>query len=80
MAPTRKQRLVLISMHLAYSIKVKTAENISFWAKKWLLERSRVNHTTLLEEFRLYPADFTIFLRMSEENYLELLSILDPVL
>ena len=60
-------------MHLVYSIKVKTA-------KKWLLERSRINHTTLLEELRLYPADFTIFLPMSEENYLELLGILDPVL
>ena len=29
---------------------------------------------------RLLTADFTIFLRMSEENYLELLSIMDPVL
>ena len=60
-------------------LKLKQRKNISFWAKKWLLERSRINHTTLLEELRLYPADFIIFLRMSEENYLKLLSILDPV-
>ena len=69
-------------MHLVYSIKVKIAEKKKhiFRGKKWLLERNRINHTTLLEELRLYPADFTIFLRMSEENYLELLSMLDPVL
>ena len=69
-------------MHLVnvYSIKFKTAEKYIFLAKKWLLERSRINQTTLLEELRLYPADFTIVRRMSEENYLELLSILDPVL
>ena len=61
-------------------LKLKQRKNISFWTKKWIPERSRINHTTLLEELRLYPADFTIFLRMSEENYLQLLSILDPVL
>ena len=59
-------------------LKLKQRKNISFWAEKWLLERSRINHTTLLEELRLYPADFTIFLPMSRK--LELLSILDPVL
>ena len=67
------------SMHLVYSIKVRTAKKYIFLGKKWRLERSKINHTTLLEEFRLCPADFTIFLRMLEENYLELLSILDPV-
>ena len=78
MAPTRKQRLILCTLYI--QLKLKQRKNRSFWAKKWLLERSRINHTTLLEELRLYPADFTNFLRMSEENYLELLSILDPVL
>ena len=67
-------------MHLLHiQLKLKQRKSI-FLGKKWLLERSRINHTTLLEELRLYPADFTIFLQMSEENYSELLSILDPVL
>ena len=66
-------------MHLVYSIKVKTAKKYIFLGKKVASrERSKINHNTLLEELRLYPADFTIFLRMSEEN-LELLSILDAV-
>ena len=38
MAPTRKRRLILISMHLVYSIKVETAEKYIFLGKKWLLE------------------------------------------
>ena len=78
MAPTRKQRLILCTLYI--QLKLKQRKNRSFWAKKWLLERSRINHTTLLEELRLYPDDFTNFLRMAEENYLELFSILDPVL
>ena len=78
MVPTRKQRLILGTLYI--QLKLKQRKNRSFWAKKWPLERSRIKYTTLFEELRLYPADFTSFLRMSEENYLELLSILDPVL
>ena len=70
----RDELALLCALHLVLKKKKKR----SLWNKKWLLARLKCNHTDLLEELRLYPADFRNFLRMDEDIYLELLNVLSP--
>ncbi|KAK3788641.1 hypothetical protein RRG08_031297 [Elysia crispata] len=51
-----------------------------YWTKQWLLDRNLFTHTNLLNELRAYPSDFHNYLRMDEETYLELLSLVTPLI
>ena len=48
--------------------------------KAVLLDRNLFTHTNLLNELRAYPSDFHNYLRMDEETYLELLSLVTPLI
>ncbi|XP_050294537.1 uncharacterized protein LOC126734825 [Anthonomus grandis grandis] len=50
------------------------------WAKDWLLNRSTLSHTHLLEELRLEPADWHNYLRMDENTYGKLLRLVTPLI
>ena len=50
------------------------------WSKDWLLKRNYFSHVNLLEEIRAYPEDFNNFMRMDEESYLHLLSLVSPLI
>lgn len=52
----------------------------SKWAKKWLLKRRKFSHVNLLNELRLEPGDWFNYLRMDEEVYLELLTLVTPLI
>lgn len=66
-------------MAAAVAIKIKySKKQRSKWDKGWLLKRRQFSHVNLLNELRLEPGDWFNYLRMDEETYLELLSLVAP--
>ncbi|VVC96930.1 unnamed protein product [Leptidea sinapis] len=50
------------------------------WCKHWLLLRKSYSHTSLINELRITPKDFNNYLRMNENTYLHLLSLVTPLI
>jgi hypothetical protein len=50
------------------------------WCKDWLLKRDTYSHVNLLNELKFEPEDFKNYLRMDEKTYLELLSMVTPMI
>jgi hypothetical protein len=45
------------------------------WCKQWLQKRRHYSHINLLNELRFAPKDWHNYLRMNEETYLKILSL-----
>ncbi|KAJ8896497.1 hypothetical protein PR048_001841 [Dryococelus australis] len=45
------------------------------WCEEWALKRTSLSHTYLLNELRMYPLDWHNYLRMDEETYCRLSSL-----
>ena len=58
--------------------KTKKRRKRRVWTKEWLLKRDGLSHLKLLEELRLEPVDWLNYLRMDEQTYLTLLSLVTP--
>lgn len=52
----------------------------SVWAKEWLMKRSKYSHINLLSELKLFLKDWHNYLRMDEQSYLNLLSLVTPLI
>jgi len=50
------------------------------WCKDWLLKRATYSHVNLLNELKFEPEDFKNYVRMDEKTYLELLSMVTPMI
>jgi hypothetical protein len=50
------------------------------WCKEWLQKRQTFSHVNLLHELRFAPKDWHNYLRMDEETYLKLLSVVTPLI
>lgn len=50
------------------------------WCKEWLKKRKVYSHVNLLTEIKVVPKDWHNYLRMSEEIYLNLLSLVSPLI
>lgn len=50
------------------------------WCKQWLLQRDQFSHINLLSELRLESNDWFNYLRMDEERYRNLLSLVTPLI
>lgn len=50
------------------------------WCKKWLTKRDEYTHTRLLKELSADPSDYRNYLRMNEETYEKLLSLVTPLI
>lgn len=61
-------------------LKKKKRKQRGMWSKDWLLKRDMLSHINLLEEIRAFPEDFHNFMRMDEETYLHLLSLVTPLI
>nr|CAI5837488.1 unnamed protein product [Callosobruchus analis] len=48
------------------------------WCKNWLRKREQYSHINLLNELKFAPKDWHNYLRMDEETYLKLLSMVTP--
>jgi hypothetical protein len=45
-----------------------------------IVKKSEYSHTNLINELRITPKDFIIYLRMNEDTYLHLLSLIRLIL
>ncbi|VEN58514.1 unnamed protein product [Callosobruchus maculatus] len=50
------------------------------WTKDWLLKRSALSNTNLLEELRLESGDWHNYLRTDEDTYRKLLKLVTPLI
>jgi hypothetical protein len=50
------------------------------WCKDWLMKKKTYSHIKLLSELKTYPRDWHNYLRMNEETYLNLSSLLTPLI
>ena len=71
---------VLDALAIFVVLKKKKRQQRRMWSKDWLLKRNTLSHTNLLQEIRAFPEDFQNFLRMDEETYLHLLSLVTPLI
>lgn len=69
----------LVHVALALTLQRKKKKK-SRWCKPWLLKRDSLSHEGLLNELRLEPVDYFNYLRMDEQTYSELLSLLTPLI
>jgi hypothetical protein len=60
--------------------KSKRKNKRKMWCKEWLQKRNTYSHVNLLTELKLAPNDWHNYLRMDEETYLQLLSLVAPLL
>lgn len=75
-------RTCLLAVAAALTVKQKTKnrKGRSRWTKEWLLKRSTLGYSNLLEELRLEPGDWHNYLRMKEETYFKLLKLVTPLI
>jgi hypothetical protein len=50
------------------------------WCKDWLMKRKTYSHINLLRELKIFPRDWHNYLRRNEETYLNLLSLVTPLI
>ena len=67
----------LIAVGLALALKKKETKR-SKWARSWLLKRKKFSHSNLLVDLRLEPNDWRNYLRMDEQAYTHLLTLVTP--
>jgi hypothetical protein len=53
---------------------------LDVWCKDWLMKNKTYSHIKLLSELKTYPCDWHNYLRMNEETYLNLLSLVTPLI
>ncbi|GFO37059.1 hypothetical protein PoB_006356400 [Plakobranchus ocellatus] len=75
-----EEKLALAAIAISVVVKKRRRQSRREWVKQWLLKRPKQSHTTLLEELRLYPADFQNYLRMDHDIYNELLQLISPLI
>ncbi|XP_026810641.1 uncharacterized protein LOC113552131 [Rhopalosiphum maidis] len=65
---------------LALILKNKKQKKREKRTKDWLLKRKTYSHVNLLNELRFQPLDFKNYLRMDEDTYRNLLSMVAPLI
>jgi len=50
------------------------------WVKDWLSKRVKYSHVNLLTELRICPKDWQNYLRMDEDTYVKLLTLVTPLI
>lgn len=69
----------LIALALALLLK-KPRKQRSKWSKDWYLKRKSLSHVNLMKELHFEPCDWSNYLRMTEDAYLELLQLVTPII
>ena len=76
---SEEEDLALDGLAVALCVKAKSASKRGRkWSREWLLKRKAYTHTNLLTELRAVPNDWKNDLKMNEETYLNLLSLVTP--
>jgi hypothetical protein len=50
------------------------------WCKDWSMKRKTYSHNKLLRDLKTYPRDWNNYLRMNKETYLNILSLVTPLI
>lgn len=79
MSCTDDDALAIVGLVFALKAKKRTKKR-TVWCKKWLMKREEYSHINLLNELKFAPKDWHNYLRMNEETYLRLLSLVSPVI
>jgi hypothetical protein len=75
-ASTVDDTLAIVGLLIAMKSKIKR----KMWCKEWLQKRNTYCHVNLLTELKLAPKDWHNYLRMDEETYLQILSLVAPLI
>lgn len=78
MASEQDDMIALVGLLVVMNSKKRRKR--STWCKNWLQKRSEYTHTNLLKELCSDPSDYRNYLRMSEEVYNKLLSLVTPLI
>lgn len=78
MNDSRKKRAIACAMAYAVFVSKKKKKNRSKWVKKWVSQRNQSSHMFLLQELRENdPNDFRNYLRMDDNTFRHLLSMVE---
>jgi hypothetical protein len=80
MASTDDDTLAIVDLLIAMKSKIKRKNKRKMWCKEWLQKRNTYSHVNLLTELKLAPKDWHNYLRKDEETYLQLLSLVAPLI
>lgn len=80
MASIEDDAIALVGLAVVLNKKNKKQKKREKWAKDWLLKRKTYSHVNLLNELRFEPLDFKNYLRMDEDTYRKLLSMVAPLI
>lgn len=72
--------LAIVGLIFATKKLKRLERNRSIWCKDWLRKREQYSHINLLTELKFAPKDWHNYLRMDEESYLKLLSMVTPLI
>lgn len=74
------EEVVLLSLYIGCLVRKvkKSRKPRTQWSREWLLKRKDFSHVKLLKELQNEPNDWRNYLRMDEETYVELLSLVSP--
>jgi len=78
MAPVTKRQKIGIALTALSLTFEDVKKKRRMWAKKWLIERKKFSHITLLNE--LDGDDFRNYLRMDYDCFNELLNLVSPLI
>jgi len=67
----------LVAVNCLKKTRVKKRER-SVWVKEWMSKRAQYSHVNLINELRICPKDWQNYLRMDEDTYMKLLSLVTP--
>ena len=70
--------LLAVAAVAATLLKKKKRRKRRVWAKDWLGKKESMSHVYLLQELKSEPVDWRNYLRMDEETYEMLLSLVTP--
>lgn len=71
--------LDILLLSLAGVLTSMKKKRRSRWCKQWLLRRETFSHTNLLSELCFESGDWFNYLRMDQETYHKLLSVVEPL-
>lgn len=74
------ETLVASALILYLQNKNKNKMKRKIWTKNWFQKRDDFSHINLLKELKFSPNDWNNYMRMNEKTYLELLSLVTPLI
>ncbi|CAH1963126.1 unnamed protein product [Acanthoscelides obtectus] len=72
--------MAIVGLIVATKKLKRSKRHRAIWCKDWLMKREHYSHINLVNELKFAPKDWHNYLRMNEETYLKLLSMVTPLI